>query len=129
MARLIAVVLLLTLALAPAASAEPQGRGELPFAGWFDAIWDALDRVFSWVPTIRSEPRKSGAYIVPDGLQSAPQGGVRSAPRASGAYIVPDGIHSAPQASGAYIVPDGIRADPRFPGSRRLQGRASLMTR
>ncbi len=110
MARLIAVVLLLTLALAPTASAESQDWGELPFAGWFDAIWDALDRVFSWVPTIRSEPRGHGAYIISDGVQSGLQ--------ASGAYIIPNGVRSAPQASGAYIIPDGIMAPPAEVGSR-----------
>ncbi len=100
MARLVVVVLLLTLALAPAASAEPQSRGESPFAGWLDAFWGALDRLFSWVPTIRSEPRRGHGAMV------------QSAPQASGAYIVPDGVQSAPRRSGAYIVPDGIRSGP-----------------
>ncbi len=104
MARITVIIVLLTLAMAPAVSAEPQSRCELPFAGWFDAIWDALDRVFSWVPTFRSEPRGHGAYLIPDGVQSAPQ--------ASGAYIIPNGVQSAPQASGAYIIPNGITTPP-----------------
>lgn len=83
MARLIPVVLFLILAMAPVASAESQSRSELPFAGWFDAIWSALNRVFSWVPTIGSEPREHGANI---DLKE-----VQSPPRTSGAYIVPSG--------------------------------------
>ena len=101
MARLVAVVLLLTLAVAPAVSAEPRHREESPFAGWFDAFWDALDRVFSWVPTIRLEPREHGAMAVPNGLSAAP--------RAHGAMAVPNGVQSPPSGHGAMVVPNGIR--------------------
>ena len=87
---------LLTLALAPATNAEPPNRGESLFAGWFDAFWGALDRIFSWIPTVRSEPRSHGAYIDPSGVVAPPQGGA--------------GPQAAPQKHGAYIDPSGIRA-------------------
>ncbi len=105
MARLVAVVLLLTLAVAPAVSAEPRDRGESPFAGWFDAIWDALERVFSRVPIFRLEPREHGAMVVPNGLQAAPR------------------------RSGAMIVPNGVRSGPNSLEGRRLRNRAAVMKR
>ncbi len=85
MARFIVIVVLLTLAVVPAVSAEPQSRGELPFTGWFDAIWDVLDRVFTWVPTIRSEPRKAGAILIPTGATESP-------PADAGAILIPTGM-------------------------------------
>jgi len=78
MARLVAVVLLLSLAVAPAVSAQPPSRGESLVGGWFDAFWGALDRVFSWLPTVRSEPRGSGAYINLSGVASPPDGASHS---------------------------------------------------
>ena len=101
MARLIAVVLFLTLVLAPVVSAGPQDRGESPFAGWFDAIQSALDRVFSWIPTIRSETGEAGAMLIPTGLQS-----------------VPNGIQAAPRKAGAMLIPTGITANPGLPELR-----------
>ncbi len=114
MARFTVIVVLLTLAMVPAVSAKPQSRGELPFAGWFDAIWDALDRVFSWVPTIRSEPRKAGAILVPTGVTQPP-------PSGAGAILVPTGLQFAPRKAGAILVPTGISANPGLPKHRRLR--------
>ncbi len=100
MARCVAVVLLLTLALAPATSAEPPSRGESPFFGWLDAFWGAMDRAFAWIPSLRSETRKNGAMIIPSGMQAAPR------------------------KNGAMIIPSGIRSVPGSLGSPRLQERA-----
>ncbi len=112
MARLVAVVLLLTLAVAPAVSAEPQSRGEPPFARWLDAVWDFVDRVFSWTPTIQSEPRKNGAFIDPSGVQG-------KAPNAE-AYTEPSGIQSMLRKNGAFIDPSGVRVVRNPRGNPRL---------
>lgn len=72
MPRQIAVVLVVTLVLAPTAFAAPPDRAESPFSGWLNPLWGALDRVLSWVPSIRSEPRRNGATVVPSGIQTAP---------------------------------------------------------
>ena len=99
MARLIAVVLVLTL-LAPAVYAEPQ-RQASPFAGWLDAFWSVWDRVSSWIPTIRSETRKAGAMLVPTGIAEP------DPPSNAGAMLVPTGLQSAPRKAGAMLVPTG----------------------
>lgn len=138
MARLVAIVLLLTLVVvSPAASAEPPNRGAPPIAGWLDAIRGAVDRVLSWVPTLRAETREHGAYIVPNGVRSTHgdsgayiiPNGIRSTHQEHGAYIVPSGIRSTHQESGAYIIPDGIRSGPGMPEGRRPGGRASIQRR
>ena len=102
MARLVTVVLVVTLAMAPAVAAEPTSRGDSLFAGWLDAFWGVLDRIFSGIPTVRSEPRKHGAYIDPSGVAAPLPGGVQvqSAQRKSGAYINPSGIRAVPDARG-----------------------------
>ncbi len=109
MPRLVAVVLLLTLALTPAVSAEPTSRGESPFSGWLDAFWDALDGISSWLPTLRSEPRRSGAAIIPSGIHAAP--------RKNGATIIPSGMRAAPRKNGAMVIPSGIRSSPDSVGN------------
>ncbi len=96
MARLLSVVLLLSLAVAPAVAAEPPGRGESLYGGWFDAFRGALNRVFSWFSTVRSEPRESGADIDPSGVAAPPPDGA--------------GLQATLEQSGAYINPSGIRA-------------------
>ncbi len=118
MARFVAVVLLLTLALAPAASAEQPSRGESALFGWLDAVRGALGRVFSWVSTLRSMPRKNGAAIIPSGTQAAP--------RRNGAMIVPSGMQAAHRESGAMIIPSGIRSVPDSLGSSRPRGPATI---
>jgi hypothetical protein len=115
MARLVAVVLLLTLVLAPAVSAEPRDRGESPLTGWLDAFWGVFDRVFSWVPTIQSERRKHGAMVVPNGITTD-----RSAP---------NGVQSAPRKHGAMVVPNGVRSGATSLEDRRLRNRAAAMSR
>ncbi len=100
MARFLVVLLLLTLALAPATAAQPdQGgtRGGTPFAGWFDALTGAWDWLFSWV---RSEPRNTGPMLVPSGIQAAP--------RRVGPMLVPSGITASEAWSLAGFAP------PRF---------------
>ena len=95
MPRLVVVVLLLSLTVAPAVSAEQASRGKSLSYGWLDAFWDVLDRVFSWIPTVGSVPRKHGAYIDSSGVSSPSPGWaqVQSVPRkSSGAYIDPSGI-------------------------------------
>lgn len=121
MARPLAVVLVLALVLVPAISAQPVSRGESAAVQWLGPLWDALNRVFSWLPSLLSGADKHGAYIVPDGVRAVSQG--------HGAYIVPDGIRSAPQKHGAYIVPDGIRSGPELPEDRRPQVRDTSMRR
>ncbi len=116
MARCVAVVLLLTLALVPAASAEPPSRGESPFFGWLDAFWGAVDRALAWIPTLRPETRKNGAVIIPSGTQAAPG--------RTWAVIIPSGMQAATRKNGAMIVPSGIRSVPGSLGSSRLQERA-----
>ena len=101
MARIVVVVLLVSLAFAPAAEAAAPSRGESPATGWFDSLRGAFDWLFSWAPTIRAAPRKNGAYIVPNGA-TAP------APAPShGTYRVPRSVRSLGQKSGALIVPNG----------------------
>ena len=118
MARLVAVVLLLTLGLVPAVSAEPQAR-ESPSAGWLDVFRGALDWIFSWIPTIRSEPRKAGAILVPTGV-------TQPSPSRAGAIIVPTGLQSAPREAGAILVPTGISANPGLPEHLKLRGSAAI---
>ncbi len=120
MARLIAVVrpLTLTLALVPAPSAAQQNRGKLPITGWLDAFWSGLERILSWISTVRSEPREARAKINPSGFQAAPKkngamiipSGFQATPRRSGAMIIPSGFQAAPQENGAMIIPSGFRA-------------------
>ncbi len=117
MARFVAVVLLLTLALAPAASATPPSRGESPAAGWLTAFQGALDWFFSRVPLLRAEPQRSGAWIDPSGVQAEP--------REHGAYIDPSGLQAAPRKHGAYIDPSGVRAVPDPHGKPKLRERVA----
>ena len=106
MARILVAVLLLTLALAPAADAQPPDRGGIPFAGWFDALNEAIDWLFAWIPE-RSAPANHGACIEPSGIQANPSG-VRSTTAKHGACIEPSGIRATPQKHGACIEPSGI---------------------
>ncbi len=110
MARFVVVVLLLSLTVAPAVSAEPPSRGESLFGGWLDAFWGALHRVSSWIPTVRSEPRKQGSWIDPSGVTAPPPGGaqVQSAPRKSGAYINPSGIRAVLPGRGNLGLREGV---------------------
>ncbi len=101
MARFVVFVLALSLALVPAVAAQEPDRGETtPFAGWFDALSEAVDWLFGWVPawsappdggdsTMRSAPRKTGAYIEPSGLTARP--GLSSNPSRRGARPTTDG--------------------------------------
>lgn len=132
MARFTLVVLLLTLALAPAVSAEPPTRGVSPFAGWLDVIWSYLDWMLPQKAGPYVVPAGSGAYIVPSGITATPRrhgayivpNGVQAAPRRHGAYIVPSGVRSAPRRHGAYIVPDGAQsAGPLVVPSGGIRGR------
>ncbi|MCP3962147.1 MAG: hypothetical protein GY719_30255 [bacterium] len=118
MARFVVVVLLLTLALAPATGAQTTDRGGTPFAGWFDAFHKVIDWLFGWIPT-RPAPDETGAYIELSGVQSTtanhgaciepsgitgpPAGGatMRSAPRRHGACIEPSGLTARPDPSGS----------------------------
>ncbi len=156
MARFVSLALLLSLVVAPVVSAEPSGRGGPFFGGWFDAFWGTLDRFFSWIPTMSSEPRKNGAYIDPSGVTVPPAGGARvqAAPRKHGAYINPSGIrggtqvqsiprkhgayidpsaihggvqmYAAPRQHGAYINPSGIRVVLSTPGNPGLERRMTI---
>ncbi len=145
MARIVVIVLLASLALAPAAEATAPGRGESPSTGWLDALRSVFD-LFSRAPSFRAVPRKNGANIVPNGFAGPPPGsgrGVRSVARNSGAHIIPNGIGGPPPAtrargvrslsrnSGEVIIPNGI-AGPRpalgrgrvtVPGGVRSPGR------
>ncbi len=91
MARFVAVFLLLTLALAPAAAAQPPDRGGTPVVGWFDAFHQVIDWLFGWIP-IRPAPHKTGAYIEPRGI--------RSTTANHGACIEPSGLTACPELSG-----------------------------
>ena len=125
MARFFAVVLLLTLALVPAVSAEPQGQEESPFVGWLSALRGALDRVFSWIPALRPESRIDGSPSVryaPHGAMIVPNG-IATAPRNSGAMIVPNGVAAVTGRSGAMIVPNGVQSNPGSLEDRRLRVR------
>ena len=102
MPRLIAVVLLLTLALAPTALAEPPSRGPYLSFAWLDAFWGTLTGFF------------------------APEPVFRAAPRGHGAMIIPSGIQAAPRRSGAMIIPSGVRSDPGSPGKSGLRGRSAV---
>ncbi len=85
MARIADVVLFLSLAITPAADAAAPSSGESRAAEWSDTLRSACEWLFSWVPTLRAAPEKSGALIIPDGLTASPP-----MPE-SGALIVPDG--------------------------------------
>ena len=101
MARIVVVVLLVSLAFAPAAEAAAPSRGESPATGWFDSLRSAFDWFFAWAPTIRAAPKRNGAYIVPTGIAAPPP-----APH-QGRYRVPRGVRSLGDKSGAYVVPNG----------------------
>ncbi len=117
MARIVLVVFLLTLVLAPAADAQPPDRGGAPFAGWFDAFQQALDWLFAWIPE-RSAPAKHGTLIEPSWVQTTtantgvfiePSGVTAPPPtHGTGAFIEPSGIRSVPRRTGAFIEPSGL---------------------
>ncbi len=109
MVRFVIVVLLLGLVMAPAVSAEPSSRGESLSGGWLDAFWGAMDRVFSWIPTVTSEPRKNSAWNDPSSVVAPPPGGTQ--------------VQAAPRKHGGYIDPSGIRAVLPGPGNPGLRER------
>ena len=117
MARFVAAVLVLTLALAPAASAAPRGSGASPFAGWLDVFYGALDWLFGWAPTLRAETGASGAYIVVEGVDAEPP--------SSGARAGGSGLQAVTRGHGAMIIVNGVGVpgSPENPGAR---GRSSL---
>ncbi len=121
MARLVAVVLLLTLVMAPGVSAEPPNRGEAPSYGWLVAFWSFLDQVLAWVPTFRSEPRRNGAFIEPSGIIMPPPG--------SRAAVDRGGFRAEPRKNGAFIEPSGLRFVPDFLASPRPGHRAGFLLR
>ncbi len=127
MARIIVLVLLASLALAPVAEAAATGRAESPVTAWLDALRSVFDRLFSWGPSIREAPRKNGANIIPNGFVGPPPprdpGCMRSVTRKNGAMIVPNGFAGPPPCSdrsvrslagrsGAVIIPNGIGSPP-----------------
>ncbi len=95
MARIVLVVFLLTLVLAPAADAEEPSRGGTPFSGLFDAFHGAIDWLFSWSwPSSRQAVTSpTSALIVPSGI---------------GAHLIPSGVQAEPAGIGVFIDPSGI---------------------
>lgn len=111
MARFVLIALLLTLTFVPIASAEVPSQDNAPTFCWLDALWSRLDWLFSWSSTDRIETRKSGAYIIVNGV-----GGTTTD---SGGYIIVNGAEVTTADSGGYIIVNGIRA---VPSSPRPQG-------
>ena len=110
MARLVAAFLLATLVVVPGAVAEPRDHGNSPAIGWFNPLQGLMDWFLDWMPSFRSGPRRSKAFIEPSGV-GAPVG----------ASFDPNRLRAAPRKSGAYIDPSGIRAvlaPPENPGLR-----------
>lgn len=101
MSRLVVVLLILTLALAPTTGAQSridQQEESFSLSRWFQPLWGALDWLTSWLPTIHSTRQNVGAMIDPSGVAEPPPTASRG---------VPGGEGSESQKVGAMIDPSG----------------------
>lgn len=122
MARSIAIVLLLTLVLAPVAAADTPHRGAV--SSWFDSVWSHFEWLTSWfhgasASEQRVAQQKSGAYIIPNGVEVTTND--------SGAMIVPSGAQVTTEKSGALLIPNGLQYGPQESGAMIIVNGAEIV--